>query len=65
MSEGCRARVPDHTDYQDCGAPVLREERCQRHIYEEVTHLMLVNEVAMQEVKTRIDRINLLLGTRS
>jgi len=32
----CTERVPDHTDFVTCGAPVLRADRCAEHLQEEV-----------------------------
>jgi hypothetical protein len=33
---GCKARVPDHTDWVDCGDTVLRVGLCSTHLREEV-----------------------------
>jgi hypothetical protein len=37
--EGCKARVPDHTDFMNCGDHVLRGGRCAFHLHEEVVGL--------------------------
>jgi hypothetical protein len=36
----CTARVPDNSDFVNCGAPVLRADRCAQHLFEEVNAIL-------------------------
>ena len=46
----CRVRVPDHTDFTDCGDTVLRGGLCAFHLREEVYAL----QVAIKRSEERI-----------
>ena len=57
MNEGCKARVPDHTDTVDCGDHVLRGGRCAFHLHQEVTYLkaeIKAHEDAIEKCNKRL-----------
>ncbi len=58
----CQAQVPDHTDHTDCGKPVVRAERCSRHISEEVDELRDDNFELRTKIRKNNARIKQLLG---
>lgn len=65
MSEGCTVRVPDHTDFVDCGAPVLRSNRCPEHLHWEVGLLqseIKEHEAAIARCKKRLDELQMESG---
>lgn len=57
MSEGCKARVADHTDTVECGDHVLRADRCAFHLHLEVQNLLLEIKKHEQAVEKCHERL--------
>jgi hypothetical protein len=60
MTEGCTVRVPDHTDFVDCGAPVLRSNRCPEHLQMEVRSIQAEikeHEGSIARCRKRLDEL--------
>jgi hypothetical protein len=58
--EGCTVRVPDHTDFVDCGTRVLRSNRCAEHLAEEVKDLtakIKKHQAIIKACKARLDEL--------
>lgn len=56
----CTASVPDHTEAVDCGKPVLRSDRCAKHLHEEVESLEASidrHEEAITRARVRIEEL--------
>ena len=56
----CTVRVPDHTDFVDCGDRVLRANRCAQHLHEEVASLESSidrHEEAITRARARIEEL--------
>ncbi len=62
MKTWCGFRVPDHTDHVDCGAAVVRADRCAKHIREDVSGLRADNKELRSKIAKNNAQIKQLLG---
>ena len=61
MPNKCTQRIADHTDYVDCGKPVLRANRCAEHLHEEaqgLLRLIKTHELAIADCRRRLQDLN-------
>lgn len=61
MPNTCTERVADYTDSLDCGKPVLRANRCEEHLHDEVQSLCATikeHEAAIAKCHKRLAQLN-------
>ena len=58
----CGFRVPDHTDFVDCGKKAVREDRCEEHLKVDVRNLRLQNRMLRGSIAQNNAKIKALLG---
>jgi len=57
---GCIERVPDHTDFNPCGKPILRADLCAEHVQQAVVALQYLikrKEEEIAQCKKRLEQL--------